>query len=220
VVHLLLYGVLAIVLGGALFALAARFLPAGEQIAPPIRDEPPWDLPADRAIRPEDVDSVRLPVALRGYRFAETDTLLDRLAGELAARDQEIARLRVALGATPADVVDEAAEAESEVEHPPLVEVGAGDEVPHEGTADPESGAAAAPQPAPASYPAPSTLNARYDPSEPRAGEATQWATSPPPWAVVPAPKDSAAAPAERDPGADESGEPAGHTRRWRRRRT
>jgi hypothetical protein len=94
VLHLLLYGLLAILLAGGLFFLAARFLPAGEQIAPAVRDEPPWDLPADRALHPDDVDAVRLPVALRGYRFAETDILLDRLAGELRARDEQIARLR------------------------------------------------------------------------------------------------------------------------------
>ena len=92
--HLLLYGLLAVILAGALFAAAARFLPAGEQIAPPLRDEPPWELPLERPLHPDDVDGVRLPVALRGYRFAETDLLLDRLAGELRARDEEIARLR------------------------------------------------------------------------------------------------------------------------------
>jgi hypothetical protein len=42
--------------------------------------------------------SARLPVALRGYRFAETDLLLDRLTEELRLRDDEIARLR---GARP-----------------------------------------------------------------------------------------------------------------------
>jgi len=94
VLHLLLYGLLAVILAGALFAAAARFLPAGEQIAPPLRDEPPWELPLERPLHPDDVDGVRLPVALRGYRFAETDLLLDRLAGELRARDEEIARLR------------------------------------------------------------------------------------------------------------------------------
>lgn len=92
--HLVLYGLLAIILAGGLFLLAARFLPAGEQIAPPLRDEPPWELPPDRMLAPEDVDTVRLPVALRGYRFAETDLLLDRLAAELRARDAEIVRLR------------------------------------------------------------------------------------------------------------------------------
>jgi DivIVA domain-containing protein len=94
VLHLLWYGLLAVALAVGLFVLAARFLPAGEQIAPPLRDEAPWELPPDGSLRPEDIDAVRLPVALRGYRFAETDLLLDRLAGELRARDAEIARLR------------------------------------------------------------------------------------------------------------------------------
>lgn len=92
--HLLLYGLLAVLLALVLFALAVRFLPAGEQIAPPIRDEPPWDLPVERRLQPADIDSLRLPVALRGYRFAETDELLDRLASELRVRDEEIAGLR------------------------------------------------------------------------------------------------------------------------------
>lgn len=98
--HLALYGLLAIVVAGGLFFLAARFLPAGEQIAPPLRDEPSWELPPERRLYSGDIDSVRLPVALRGYRFAETDILLDRLAGELRARDEEIARLR---GHAPAE---------------------------------------------------------------------------------------------------------------------
>lgn len=91
---LLLYVLLAIVIAGGLFLAAVRFLPAGEQIAPAVRDEPPWDLPAGRTLLAEDIDTVRLPVALRGYRFAETDVLLDRLADELRERDAEIARLR------------------------------------------------------------------------------------------------------------------------------
>jgi hypothetical protein len=94
VLHLLLYGLLAIIVAAALFLIASRFLPAGEQIAPPLRDEPPWELPAERALTPGDIDGVRLPVALRGYRFAETDILLDRLATELRRRDEEIARLQ------------------------------------------------------------------------------------------------------------------------------
>ena len=91
---LVLYALAAIVVAAVLFAVAVRFLPAGEQIAPAVRDEAPWELPAGRSLAPDDIDSVRLPVALRGYRFAETDVLLDRLAGELRARDEEIARLR------------------------------------------------------------------------------------------------------------------------------
>ena len=91
---LALYGLLAIVLAVALFLLGAYLLPSGEQIAPPVRDEPPWELPTSTRLRAEDVSAVRLPVALRGYRFAETDLLLDRLAAELDARDEEITRLK------------------------------------------------------------------------------------------------------------------------------
>ncbi|HEY2296648.1 MAG TPA: DivIVA domain-containing protein [Jatrophihabitans sp.] len=91
---LAVFGVIAIALAVALFFLAVYVLPSGEQIAAPIRDEPEWDLPPDRNLGSEDVAAVRLPVALRGYRFAETDRLLDRLAVELGKRDDEIARLR------------------------------------------------------------------------------------------------------------------------------
>jgi hypothetical protein len=91
---LVLFGLLAILVAGALFLLAAYLLPAGEQIAPPIRDEPLWDLPSEKRLASGDVLGVRLPVALRGYRFAETDLLLDRLADELRERDDEIARLK------------------------------------------------------------------------------------------------------------------------------
>jgi hypothetical protein len=93
-VHAVLYGLLAVVVAGGLFLLAAQFLPSGQQIAPPLRDEPLWVLPGERSLDAADVDTVRLPVSVRGYRFAETDLLLDRLAGELRARDAEIARLR------------------------------------------------------------------------------------------------------------------------------
>ena len=103
---LLGYGALAVVLAIALFLVASYLLPAGEQIAPPVRDEPLWDLPANRRLTFDDVSAVRLPVALRGYRFAETDALLDRLAEELAARDEEIARLR----RRPSPHLDESAE--------------------------------------------------------------------------------------------------------------
>lgn len=91
---LVLYGVLAIVVIVVLFLVVANLLPAGEQIAPPLRDEPLWLLPAQRRLVPEEVEAIRLPVALRGYRFAETDLLLDRLGDELRERDAEIARLR------------------------------------------------------------------------------------------------------------------------------
>jgi hypothetical protein len=94
VLTLALYGLLAIAIMGALFLVAVNLLPAGEQIAPSVRDEAPWTLPLSRPLDATDVASIRLPVALRGYRFAETDALLDRLAEELRARDAELTQLR------------------------------------------------------------------------------------------------------------------------------
>lgn len=98
VLTLLLYALLAIIVVAGLFALAVFVLPKGEQLAPPAADTRPWETLPERQLRPEDVVAARLPVALRGYRFAETDLLLDRLTDELRMRDEEIARLR---GARP-----------------------------------------------------------------------------------------------------------------------
>lgn len=90
---LILYGFVALIAIAVLYGLAILLLPAGEQMAPPAPDVKPWSL-TDEPLNAQDVIDVRLPVALRGYRFAETDRLLDRLTEELRQRDEEIARLR------------------------------------------------------------------------------------------------------------------------------
>ena len=51
-------------------------------------------IPRDRAMTPRDVVGLRFALAFRGYRMNEVDDALDRLAAELAARDEEIERLR------------------------------------------------------------------------------------------------------------------------------
>ncbi len=91
---LLLYLLLAVVAATVLFLVAVFLLPRGEQIAPPVTDVRPWQELPQRPLEPADVAGVRLPVTLRGYRFAETDLLLDRLTEELRVRDEEIERLR------------------------------------------------------------------------------------------------------------------------------
>lgn len=119
-VHLVISAVVAIVVAGVLFFLGARFLPRGETIAPAVRDEQPWELPAERRLQAADIDELRLPVALRGYRFAETDLLLDRLADELRERDEEIARLRGGRPVDPEpDATDTAAMAPVPAAEPP-----------------------------------------------------------------------------------------------------
>ncbi|MDT0443166.1 DivIVA domain-containing protein [Streptomyces johnsoniae] len=59
-------------------------------------------LPMDRPVGPADVVRVRLPVAPRGYRMAEVDDVLDRLAAELAERDARITELETALAGAAA----------------------------------------------------------------------------------------------------------------------
>ncbi|MFD5421564.1 DivIVA domain-containing protein [Streptomyces sp. NPDC127069] len=53
-------------------------------------------LPETRPVVREDIDALRLPIAPRGYRMAEVDDVLDRLAAELAERDARIAELTAA----------------------------------------------------------------------------------------------------------------------------
>jgi hypothetical protein len=106
-VTFVLYALVAVVVVAVLFVLATLVLPKGEQISPPTPDVRPWAELPDRRVAPEDVVAMRLPVALRGYRFAETDRLLDRLTEELRLRDEEIAALRAAVApAAPADRPD------------------------------------------------------------------------------------------------------------------
>ncbi|MEU9121435.1 DivIVA domain-containing protein [Streptomyces sp. NPDC048506] len=54
-------------------------------------------LPEDRPVGRADVEAVRLPVAVRGYRMDDVDDVLDRLGAELAERDARIAELEAAL---------------------------------------------------------------------------------------------------------------------------
>jgi hypothetical protein len=226
VLHLLLYGVLAIALAGGLFALAARFLPAGEQIAPPIRDEPPWELPPHRALSPDEIDTVRLPVALRGYRFTETDLLLDRLASELRARDQEIARLRNQAGAPIAvaraeEPATDPVEVEVEaVEVEPLEPVEVADESvadasealePVEVADESEAHEAEAHESEALEPAAESPAEPPVDQAAPVGADGGFWAVNTPPWAVQPA--------GEQPAGPAGPADPNGAARQRRRRR-
>lgn len=56
---------------------------------------PPVLLPADAA--PADVDRVRFSLGLRGYRMDQVDQVLDELRDQIAAKDEEMVRLRARL---------------------------------------------------------------------------------------------------------------------------
>ncbi|MGW2791922.1 hypothetical protein ACWC9H_18620 [Streptomyces sp. NPDC001251] len=53
-------------------------------------------LPEHRPVVRADVEALRIPVVLRGYRMADVDDVLSRLGAELAERDARIAELRSA----------------------------------------------------------------------------------------------------------------------------
>jgi DivIVA domain-containing protein len=54
-------------------------------------------LPEHRPVNRADVEALRFPVAVRGYRMTDVDDALGRLGAELAERDARIAELEAAL---------------------------------------------------------------------------------------------------------------------------
>jgi hypothetical protein len=50
-------------------------------------------LPDNRPVSRRDLDRLRLPVTVRGYRMTDVDDILDRLGAELTERDARIAEL-------------------------------------------------------------------------------------------------------------------------------
>ncbi|MFD5869790.1 MULTISPECIES: DivIVA domain-containing protein [unclassified Streptomyces] len=63
-------------------------------------------LPTNRPVGRADVESLRLPMAVRGYRMADVDEALGRLGAELAERDAHIAELESALAGAQATAVN------------------------------------------------------------------------------------------------------------------
>jgi DivIVA domain-containing protein len=65
-------------LGGVAVVAAGR----GAPMDPAYDDAPDSLVPAEGPLTADDLRRVRFPIALRGYRMAEVDALLDRLAEE------------------------------------------------------------------------------------------------------------------------------------------
>lgn len=71
----------------------------GDPMPEVVRDLPPMRVPADshgavRTLDLADLDRVRFPVVLRGYRMAAVEAVLDRLRDQLEASQREIQQLR------------------------------------------------------------------------------------------------------------------------------
>ncbi|MBG0852688.1 DivIVA domain-containing protein [Streptomyces spinoverrucosus] len=60
-------------------------------------------LPLDRPVGRTDIDTLRFPLAARGYRMSDVDDALNRIAAELAERDARIADLESALAGVQAE---------------------------------------------------------------------------------------------------------------------
>lgn len=79
--------VLVVLLIGAVAVLVAGRGPAaGLELAPAYDDRPDAFLPEGRPLTGDDLRRLRLSTSLRGYRAAEVDELLHRLADELDRR--------------------------------------------------------------------------------------------------------------------------------------
>jgi len=77
---------LVVVVMGGVAALAAG---RGAPLSDAYDDRPDALVPADRALRGDDVRRVRFSLAFRGYRMSEVDALLDRVARQLDGTDAD-----------------------------------------------------------------------------------------------------------------------------------
>lgn len=82
----LLIGAVAVVASGRWGAMSTAY-----------DDRPDVSVPARQALTSDDIETARFGVALRGYRMDEVDTLLERIAREVAERDRRIADLERAV---------------------------------------------------------------------------------------------------------------------------
>ena len=89
-VSLILYAALALIVAVVVVSVLVVVLPDDTVSVAP-RDRVPTGLPRRGELASRDVNALRLPVGLRGYRMADTDAVLDRLSAELERRDEQIA---------------------------------------------------------------------------------------------------------------------------------
>lgn len=78
------FAVLVVLVMGGVAALAAG---RGAPMSEAYDDRPDALVPADRPLAADDLRRVRFPLAFRGYRMAEVDALLDRVARQLEAAE-------------------------------------------------------------------------------------------------------------------------------------
>ncbi|KLL13041.1 MULTISPECIES: DivIVA domain-containing protein [Protofrankia] len=87
----MLLAVEIVVVAAIVFAVAALAVGRFDRLSPAPRDAADQRLPSP-TVSADDVAGIRFEMALRGYRMADVDAVLARLADELAWRDAELAR--------------------------------------------------------------------------------------------------------------------------------
>ena len=88
----MLFAVAIIVTVAIVFAVGALAVDHLDRMSPAVADAPIPQVLPNYALSAKDVRSARFSLALRGYRMAEVDVMLSRLAEELAWRDEELTR--------------------------------------------------------------------------------------------------------------------------------
>jgi DivIVA domain-containing protein len=79
---------IVLALGGIAIVAAGR----GAPMEPAYDDAPDSLVPADGPVTADDLRRIRFPLAFRGYRMAEVDALLERLAEEREAEEVRLTR--------------------------------------------------------------------------------------------------------------------------------
>ncbi len=74
-------------LGGVAVVASGR----GQPMGPSYDDAPDSLVPSDGPVTADDLRRIRFPLAVRGYRMAEVDALLERLAEEREEADRRLA---------------------------------------------------------------------------------------------------------------------------------
>ncbi|MFZ2013828.1 MAG: DivIVA domain-containing protein [Nocardioides sp.] len=86
----------AILIVLALGAIAVVAAGRGTPMSPAYGDSPDALVPAQGPVTADDLRRIRFPLAFRGYRMAEVDALLERLAEEREAAEREAAEREAA----------------------------------------------------------------------------------------------------------------------------
>lgn len=79
----LIYLIVVAAVAAALFGIAVVVFGRGEELAPLAPGATPTRLPPTGEVAGDDVRSLSFPQTVRGYRMAEVDWVLDRLATEM-----------------------------------------------------------------------------------------------------------------------------------------